>query len=51
MNVVIMDRVPRSHYLSKRWSTIWTTGERGDQGQTVEILPLVEARVDDLDYW
>jgi len=30
---------------------IWTTGKRGDHGQSVEVPLLVEVRVDDLDYW
>jgi len=30
---------------------IWTTGKRGDHGQSAEVPLLVEARVDDLDYW
>ena len=30
---------------------IWTTGERGNQGQSAEVPLLVEVRVDDLDYW
>ena len=50
-NVVIRDRESRSCHSSKRGSMIWTTGKRGDHEQSAEVPLLVEAMVDDLDYW